>query len=87
VRKPELPSDVRHGDLAVVHVARKHELKCPQCQAVEDSRKVTEQNPEVGSWLCKGTRLGKTPAKRTWVDAHDLDATAVELNRFRLVDE
>ena len=87
VGEPQFACHVRHCDLTIVHVACEHELEPIRSQAVEDFRKVTEQDSKVGRWIQQSIRVRKTLAKRAWVHSDDLHAPAAQLNRVGLVDE
>jgi hypothetical protein len=87
VGEPQLACHVRHSDLTIVHVARQDELEPIRGQAVEDSRKVTEQDPKVGSRIQESIRVRKTLTKRPWVHSDNLHSPAAQLNDVGLIDK
>src|SRR3954466_2083812 len=77
---------VRHGDLAVVHVTREHELEALRLELIEHPRVVAEQDPEVR--LARErvrVRLLSPADDQAWMDSGDPDGAAAQLEELPLV--
>src|SRR5205085_12062178 len=86
MREPEPPAWIRHGDLAVVHVAGEHEVESARLELVEHPREMAEQDPEVrvaGERV--RIRLGPAADDQPRMCARDPDRASAELDQLPLV--
>jgi translation initiation factor 2 alpha subunit (eIF-2alpha) len=88
MREPELATRIRDRDLPVVHMAGEHELESPGLEAVQDSREVVEQDPEV-SVVRERVRVGLRPAPQhaLRVCARDPDEVTTHLYELAFVEQ